>query len=464
MTVAEHVAVGVEQAVHVADVAGAEPAGEHGRVAVEAVAAAEPGVVGDVAGALLEVAHQPAPLEHLGEDVRRLLAGQVDAAELGDRVVAVLDEHLLVERPRPARRPTVASIVWSPRDVEVADELVEEQPAQALRAAAVAGEQRALHDLGQVDQGEHRPVEVREVPPQHVGFLRGELLGDVGSHGRRSYGRHRPPGDADSVACDRPLSSADDLGPKAIQWRSTILPSCSPASSRAERGRVLGERRAPGRCARRGRSCDERRHLGELLVAAHRRADDLVLLEEQPGQVELDLRARRAAADDQPPARLERPHGPCPTSPRRRSRRRRRPATGQRSSAESIAADGAHRQRLARAWPRCGSWPRPRHRGAGRCASAAHDTPEPMPTTSTVCPAAQPGPAQHPVGGQRGQRVGRALLPRPPGRARRRRCGPGRRRTWRGRPTCARRRSRSRGPSGCRCRGRRCRRPARRPG
>ena len=102
----EHLAVGVEQAVHVADVAGAEPAGEDRRVTEEAVAPAEPGVVGDVAGALLEVAHQPAPLEHLGQDVGRLLAGQVDAAELGDGVVAVLDEHPLVERPRPgaARR------------------------------------------------------------------------------------------------------------------------------------------------------------------------------------------------------------------------------------------------------------------------------------------------------------------------------------------------------------------------
>ena len=178
----EHQAVGVEQAVHVADVAGAEAAGEHGRVAVEAVAAAEPGVVGDVAGALLEVAHQPAPLEHLGEDVRRLLARQVDAAELGDRVVAVLDEDLLVELLGPRHADGGVDRVVA-GDVEVADELVEEQPAQALRAAAVAGEQGALDDLGQVDEGEHRTVEVGEVAPQHVGFVGGELLRDVGGHG-----------------------------------------------------------------------------------------------------------------------------------------------------------------------------------------------------------------------------------------------------------------------------------------
>ena len=94
---AEQQRVRVEQPVHVADVARTEPARQHRRVAVEAVAAADARVVGDVAGALLEVAHQPAPLEHLGEDVRCLLARQVHAAELGDRVVAVLEEHLLVQ-------------------------------------------------------------------------------------------------------------------------------------------------------------------------------------------------------------------------------------------------------------------------------------------------------------------------------------------------------------------------------
>ena len=64
----------------------------------------------------------------------------------------------------------MASIGLVAGDVEVADELVEEQPAQALRAAAVAGEQRALDDLGQVDEGEHRAVEVGEVAAQDVGF------------------------------------------------------------------------------------------------------------------------------------------------------------------------------------------------------------------------------------------------------------------------------------------------------
>ena len=154
---------------------------EHLGIAVEAVAAADAGVVRDVARRLLEVAHQPAPLEHLGEQVRRLLAGQVDAAELRHGVVAVLEEHPVVEllgAPQPDGG--VDGLVAG--DVEVADELVEEEPAEALGRAAVAGEQGALHDLGQVDQGEHRTVEVREVAPEDVCLLRLEVLGDVDGH------------------------------------------------------------------------------------------------------------------------------------------------------------------------------------------------------------------------------------------------------------------------------------------
>ena len=103
----QQLAVGVEHAVHVADVAGPERRVEDLGVAVVAVVAgAEPLVVGDVARRLLEVGHEPAPLEHLGEHVGRLLAGQVHATELGHRVVAVLDEDPLVELlgPRAARR------------------------------------------------------------------------------------------------------------------------------------------------------------------------------------------------------------------------------------------------------------------------------------------------------------------------------------------------------------------------
>ena len=111
----------------------------------------------------------------------------MDAAELGDRIVAVVEEDPFVEllgafeTHRGIDRLVAA-------DVEVADELVEEQPTERLRAAAVASEQRALDDLGQVHEGEHRAVEVREIPAQYVALFRGEGFGDVHSHGATSYG------------------------------------------------------------------------------------------------------------------------------------------------------------------------------------------------------------------------------------------------------------------------------------
>ena len=74
----------------------------------------QPRVVRDVARRLLEVRHQPAPLEDLREQVRRLLAREVHAAELRDGVVAVLEEHARRRALRRACRPTVASTVRSP--------------------------------------------------------------------------------------------------------------------------------------------------------------------------------------------------------------------------------------------------------------------------------------------------------------------------------------------------------------
>ena len=98
----------------------------------------------------------------LVEDVRRLLAGQVDTAELGHRIVAVLEEDPLVELLGPAQ-PDRGVDARVAADVEVADELVEEQPPQALSRSRVPGEEGPLHHLGQVDQGKHRTIEVRDV-------------------------------------------------------------------------------------------------------------------------------------------------------------------------------------------------------------------------------------------------------------------------------------------------------------
>ena len=96
--------------------------------------------------------------------------------------------------------------------------------------------------------------------------------------------------------------------------------------------------------------------------------------------------ARRAAAHDQPPAglqaRTDLSHVAAPTLSTTTSA-----CTGQRSAAESIAADRAHRQRLL-ALGRAAAGGHDLGAEWRAMASAAHDTPEPMPTTSTVWPAA----------------------------------------------------------------------------
>ena len=77
--------------------------------------------------------------------------------------------------------------------VEVAHELVEEQPAQALGRAGIAGEEGALDHLGQVDERKHRAVEVREVPAQDVGLLGGPgFLGVRDLDGVRTHARCQP--------------------------------------------------------------------------------------------------------------------------------------------------------------------------------------------------------------------------------------------------------------------------------
>ena len=125
----EQRAVGVEHPVHLADEARPVRRVEDlGRAVVAVLAVVQPLVVRDVAGRLLEVGHESPPLEHLRQHVGRLLAGEVDAAQLCHRVVAVLDEDLLVEllRSLQADRRVDRRVA---RDVQVPDELVEEQPA-----------------------------------------------------------------------------------------------------------------------------------------------------------------------------------------------------------------------------------------------------------------------------------------------------------------------------------------------
>ena len=117
-------------------------------------------VVGDVARRLLEVGGEAPALQRLREDVRDPLAGDVRAAELGDRVVAEAAEDALVE----ARGALALSALEGPAAVRhVGGELVEIEPAKRPRVARVAREQRPLDGLRQVDEAEDGPVEVREM-------------------------------------------------------------------------------------------------------------------------------------------------------------------------------------------------------------------------------------------------------------------------------------------------------------
>ncbi len=108
------------------------------------------------------------------------------AAELSDRVVAVVGEHPLVEPAGATGRLLVGAAVRATatgsRGIEVVGELVEQQPPQALRRTGVARVQGALDDLGHVQQREHGSVGVGDVPCQHGALGGGERLDDVGGH------------------------------------------------------------------------------------------------------------------------------------------------------------------------------------------------------------------------------------------------------------------------------------------
>ena len=95
--VPDEVGINLEQTVHVRDIAGTQRRGQDIRISVVAKPPSKPGVVRDVTGGLLEIGHQPAPFEDLGEDVGGLLAGQVHAPQLGHTVVAVFEKDPVVK-------------------------------------------------------------------------------------------------------------------------------------------------------------------------------------------------------------------------------------------------------------------------------------------------------------------------------------------------------------------------------
>ena len=99
------------------------------------------------------------------------------APHLGDRVVPVAHEDVLVE---PCRAFSLDPVKGSLALHHISRELLEEEPTKRSRVARVAREQRALDRLGQVDEAENGPIEVREVGPKEGLLIRGEDQGFEG--------------------------------------------------------------------------------------------------------------------------------------------------------------------------------------------------------------------------------------------------------------------------------------------
>ena len=102
------------------------------------------------------------------------------AAELRDRVVAVAEEDPLVELGG-----ALALALVRRRRRDVVGELVEVEPPERALIARIAGEKRSLDRLGQPDEREDGPVEVREVGGEAGLLLLAESLDRV-LHGGRA--------------------------------------------------------------------------------------------------------------------------------------------------------------------------------------------------------------------------------------------------------------------------------------
>src|SRR2546422_657456 len=129
-------------------------------------------------------------------------------------------------------------------------ELVEEEAAQRLRRARVPREERALHDLGQVDEREDRAVEVGEVGGEGGAFLPCELVGHLEGDLSTSPTVRRPYAGRLESAWDRYYYLAASRSRCAIPLtaeRSTWHEAQVPARCRPDRRRVVVRRAGPDR-------------------------------------------------------------------------------------------------------------------------------------------------------------------------------------------------------------------------
>jgi len=97
--------------------------------------------------------------------------------ELRDGVVAVFGEYPVVEI-LGAVNSDAGSLRGRPRGVLRREELVEQEAAERLGAPAVAREERALHNVREIPEDEHRTFDVRDVGSDSLAFVGGEVIGD----------------------------------------------------------------------------------------------------------------------------------------------------------------------------------------------------------------------------------------------------------------------------------------------
>ena len=152
---------------------------------IQVAAGGVPAVEAHVAGGLLQRRHADARVfQDLGGHVGDVLASHVGAAELRHRVVAVAHEHPVVKGAGAAHRRVVGCCgLRYPEgggEVGVSQELVQERAPEVPGRAAVAGEERSGHLLGQA-QAEDRPVHVGEEGREPLA-----LRGTEGFHGCRA--------------------------------------------------------------------------------------------------------------------------------------------------------------------------------------------------------------------------------------------------------------------------------------
>ena len=120
--------------------------------------------------------------EQFGSDVGNIFAGKMRAAQLGNRIVAIADQHAFIKRPCLLQgRAVVGCRVFPAEQVfqaklRIAEEFVQERSAQTFRRAAIAGEERSGDFLRQLE-AEYRAIEIGKKRTETILLFDSKLSG-----------------------------------------------------------------------------------------------------------------------------------------------------------------------------------------------------------------------------------------------------------------------------------------------